>query len=68
VADVVLHVAVALAQPVHVKLAGALLQVAVSVSALPTLGVVSDADTTHAGTLATPSDGAHIATGIGPVP
>ena len=67
--DVAVHVDVALAQPVHVNVVGALLQAAVSVSVLPTLGVPSDGVTTHTGTLpGPPAAGAHIATGIDPPP
>jgi hypothetical protein len=69
--DVTVHVDVALAHPVHVNTKGDPLQVAVSVSALPTVGVLSDAVTTHAGTGPGPVEppvGEHIATGIEPPP
>ena len=69
--DVTVHVEVALEHPVHVKTEGAPLQVAVRMSALPTVGVLSDAVTTQAGTGPGPVEspvGAHIATGIEPPP
>src|SRR5436190_18276305 len=66
---VAVHVDVELAQPVHVNVVGALLHAAVSVSVVPTFGVLSDGVTTHIGTLPTsPAAGAHIATGIVPPP
>jgi hypothetical protein len=69
--DVTVHVDVALEHPVQVNTKGDPLQVAVSVSALPTVGVLSDAVTTHAGSGPGPVEppvGEHIATGIEPPP
>lgn len=64
--DVVVHCASALMQFVHRYAVGAFVHDAVSVTLLPTNGVVVDADATQSGTESPPEPaiGEHIATGI----